>query len=59
MRRRATAMHSTAVNASTGFRWPGAISSPITPVNTTSVITRGFSSAIQSPTSAACGRGGL
>ncbi len=46
----ATAMHSTAVNASTGCRWPGATSRPISPVNTTSVITRGFSSAIQSRT---------
>ena len=44
----ATAMHSTAVNASTGCRWPGAISRPTRPVNTTSVMTRGFSSAIQS-----------
>ena len=49
----ATAMHSTAVKPSTGCRWPGAISRPISPVNTTSVITRGFSSAIQSLQSSA------
>ena len=45
-----TAMHSTAVNASTGCRCPGATANPTSPVNTTSVITRGFRSAIQSPT---------
>ena len=44
----ATAMHSTAVNPSTGFIRPGATSSPISPVNTTRLITRGFSNAIQS-----------
>ena len=44
----ATAMHRIAVSPSTGCTWPGATSSPIAPVKTTSVITRGFSSAIQS-----------
>ncbi len=51
----ATAMHSTAVKPSTGCRWPGAINRPISPVNTTSAITRGLSSAIQSLSSAARG----
>ena len=44
-----TAMQRMAVNAITGLRCPGAISSPISPVNTTKLITRGFSNAIQSP----------
>jgi len=40
-----TAMHSTAMAASTGCRCPGATNNPAKPVNTTSDITRGFSSA--------------
>ena len=40
-----TAMHRIAVAARTGWMWPGATTSPAMPVNTTSVITRGFSSA--------------
>ena len=50
-----TAMHKTAVKASTGFSRPGATSKPIAPVKTTSDITRGFSSAIQSRTSVSHG----
>ncbi len=41
----ATAMQSTAVKPITGWIWPGAASRPQSPVKTTSVITRGFSSA--------------
>ena len=40
-----TAMQSSAKNASTGCRWPGATTSPTSAVNTTSDITRGFISA--------------
>ena len=45
-------MHSTAVKPNTGFNRPGATTNPIRPVNTTSVITRGLSSANQSRSSA-------
>ena len=47
-----TAMHSTAVNASTGCIVPGAASSPHSPVNTTRVMTRGLVSANRSRQSA-------
>jgi len=40
-----TAMQSSAVMASTGWRWPGAISRPTNAVKITSDITRGFNSA--------------
>jgi hypothetical protein len=40
-----TAMHSSAVNASTGCMWPGAITMPTSAVKMTSDITRGFNSA--------------
>ena len=40
------AMHSTATAASNGCSEPGAIAMPTSPVNTTSDMTRGFSSAI-------------
>ena len=40
-----TAMQSTATMASSGCRLPGATMSPAKPLRTTSVITRGFSSA--------------
>ena len=41
-----SAMKMIAANPSTGCKLPGATSSPLSAVNTTSVITRGFSSAI-------------
>ena len=40
------AMHSTAISDSTGCRCPGATARPTAPVNTTSDITRGLSSAM-------------
>ena len=40
-----TAMHSSEVKASTGWKWPGAITSPTSAVKITSDITRGFNSA--------------
>ena len=46
----ATAMQSSAVKAVSGCRCPGAATIPARPVNTTSDITRGFSSAKKSPT---------
>jgi len=46
----ATAMQSKAVNARSGWISPGAATIPASPVNTTSDITRGFSSAKKSPT---------
>ena len=48
-----SAMQSSAVNATIGCTWPGATTMPASPVNTTSDITRGFSSAKKSPTVAA------
>src|ERR1700721_698958 len=41
-----TAMQRIEVKASTGWTWPGAITRPTKAVNTTSDITRGFSSAM-------------
>ena len=46
----ASAMQSSAVKAVSGWTWPGATMIPASPVNTTSDITRGFSSAKKSPT---------
>src|SRR4051812_7006941 len=46
----ATAMQSSAVKAVSGCSCPGAATMPASPVNTTSDITRGFSSAKKSPT---------
>jgi hypothetical protein len=43
-------MHSSAVKAVSGWTCPGAATIPASPVNTTSDITRGFSSAKKSPT---------
>jgi hypothetical protein len=40
-----TAMQSSEVKASTGWKWPGAITSPTSAVKITSDITRGFNSA--------------
>ena len=41
-----TAMQSSEVKASTGWKWPGAIASPTSAVKITSDITRGLSSAM-------------
>src|SRR5690606_17296928 len=43
-----TAMQKTATSARNGCRLPGASTTPATPVKTTSVMTRGFSSAMKS-----------
>src|SRR3569833_3274981 len=53
----ATAMQSSAVNAVSGCRCPGAATMPASPVNTTSDITHGFNNTKKTPTVVTRGSG--